>query len=135
MKLTQDLSTRYVNDFIHQWRSYFKSTTVLRYADLKDAAKKLNLESGTQSPILGLFWLASQNTGVDFAKIQGADRIQKAFQSVHHVVPPANVDRYVAPSNQPYVNALLTLQTSVDQAAQMPTPDPATASTTLANAT
>ena len=33
------------------------------------------------------------------------------------------------------MNALLTLQTSIDQAAQMPTPDPATASTTLSNAT
>jgi type VI secretion system protein ImpL len=135
VKLTQDLSARYVSDFISRWRAYFKSTTVVRYSDLKDAANKLNLQSGTQSPILGLFWLASQNTGVDFTKIQGADRIQKAFQSVYHVVPPSNVDRYVAPSNQPYVNALLTLQTSVDQAAQMPTPDPATASTTLANAT
>jgi type VI secretion system protein ImpL len=135
VKLTADLSTRYVNDYIAQWRNYFRNTTVLRYADLKDAAKKLNLQSGTQSPILGLFWLASQNTGVDYSKIQGADRIQKAFSSVHHVVPPSNVDRYVAPSNQPYVNSLLTLQTSVDQAAQMPTPDPATASTTLSNAT
>ena len=135
VKLTADLSTRYVNDFIAQWRNYFRNTTVLKYSDLKDASKKLNLQSGTQSPILGLFWLASQNTGVDFTKIQGADRIQKAFQSVHHVVPPANVDRYVATSNQPYVNSLLTLQTSVDQAAQMPTPDPATANTTLSNAT
>ena len=49
----------------------------------------------------------------------------KGFSSVHHVVPPSSVDRYVAPSNQHYLNALLTLQTSVDQAAQMPTPDPA----------
>jgi type VI secretion system protein ImpL len=135
VKLTADLSQRYVNDFIAQWRAYFRNTTVLRYTDLKDAAKKLNLQSGTQSPILALFWLASQNTGVDFAKIQGGDRIQKAFTSVHHVVPPASVDRYVAASNQPYVNALMTLQASVDQAAQMPTPDPATANTTLSNAT
>ena len=135
VQLTKDLSTRYVNDFIAQWRSYFRNTSVLRYSDLKDAANKLNMQSGTQSPILGLFWLASQNTGVDYSKIEGADRIQKAFQSVHHVVPPANVDRYVAPSNQPYMNALLTLQTSVDQAAQTPTPDPAMASTTLSNAT
>ena len=124
-----------MNDFIAQWRDLLPEYDRAAVSDLKDAAKKLNLQSGTQSPILGLFWLASQNTGVDYTKIQGADRIQKAFQSVHHVVPPANVDRYVAPSNQPYVNALLTLQTSVDQAAQMPTPDPATANTTLSNAT
>ncbi|HYP05460.1 MAG TPA: ImcF-related family protein [Bryobacteraceae bacterium] len=134
VQLTRDLSTRYVNDYIAQWRAYFRNSAVLRYSDLKDAASKLNLQSGTQSPILGLFWLASQHTGVDFAKIEGADRIQKAFQSVHHVVPPANVDRYVAPSNQPYMNALLTLQTSIDQAAQTPVPDPMMASSTLSNA-
>ncbi len=134
-KLTADLSNRYVNDFIAQWRTYFRNSKVLPYSDLKDASKKLNAQSGTQSPILGLFWLASQNTGVDFAKVQGGDRIQKAFQAVHQVVPPSNVDRYVAPSNQPYMNALLNLQTSVDQAAQMPVPDPQIASTTLSNAT
>ena len=71
VKLTADLSTRYVNDFIAQWRNYFRNTTVLSYSDLKDAAKKLNLQSGTQSPILGLFWLASQNTGVDYQQDPG----------------------------------------------------------------
>ena len=135
VKLTQDLSARYVNDFINQWRMYFRKHD---RPELRGSERRIEeAESAIRHAVTdsGLFWLASQNTGVDFAKIQGADRIQKAFQSVHHVVPPSNVDRYVAPSNQPYVNALLTLQTSVDQAAQMPTPDPATATTTLSNAT
>lgn len=133
-KLTQDLSARYVNDFIVQWRGYFRNARVLPYNDLKDASKKLNLQSGTQSPILALFWLASQNTGVDFAKIHGADRIQKAFQAVHLVAPPSSVDTYVSPANQPYMNSLLTLQTAIDQAAQTPS-DSAILSVTRSNAT
>lgn len=134
-KLTASLSDRYVKDFIAQWRGYFRNSVVLRYADLKDAARKLNLQAGTQSPILALFWLASQHTGVDYTKIPGADRIQKAFQPVHQVVPPGNVDRYVAPSNQPYLNGLVTLQASIDAIANMPTPDPGAVANTLSNAT
>ncbi|HUS08497.1 MAG TPA: ImcF-related family protein, partial [Bryobacteraceae bacterium] len=129
-KLEQDLQNRYVTDFIAQWRAYLKASVVTRYANLKDAGRKLNIQSGNQSPILALFWLASQNTGVDSPKVT------EAFQPVHFTVPPANVDRYVAPSNQPYMNGLVTLQSSIDQAANMPgAPDPATVSATLANAT
>ena len=134
-KLTQDLSARYVNDYITQWRNYFRNTAVLRYGDLKDASKKLNLHAGPQSPILAVFWLASQHTSVDGTKIPGADRIVKAFQPVHAVVPPGQLDRYVAPSNQPYHGALGTLQVSIDAAANMPAPDPPTVSNTLNNAT
>ena len=134
-KLAEQLSARYVADYIAQWRNYFKNTTVLRYADLKDAAKKLNVQTGTQSPILGLFWLATQNLAVDHKLIPGAEKIQKAFQPVFAVVPPGNPDRYVAAPNQPYMNALVSLQAVIDQASNMPVPDPATASNTLNNAT
>ena len=102
-KLTQDLSARYVSDFIAQWRNYFKATNVLRYSDLKDASRKLNLEAGPQSPILGLFWLASQNVGVDYTKIPGADKIGKAFQSVLAIVP-AESGRPLCLSGQPAVS-------------------------------
>jgi type VI secretion system protein ImpL len=121
--LTAQLSKRYVDDFIAHWRNYFRNTSVLRYSNLADAAQKLNLQTGTQSPILGVFWLASQNTGVDFSKIQGADAIRKAFQPVHRVVPPGTPERYSAPTNKAYMDGLLTLQQSVDAAKSMPTPD------------
>jgi type VI secretion system protein ImpL len=134
-KLTQDLSARYVDDFIKQWRTYFRNTTILKYADLKDASRKLSAQAGPQSPILGLFWLASQNTGVDFTKIPGADKIQKAFQPVHAVVPPGQMDRYISPQNQPYHSALGMLQSGIDTASNMPTVDPATAMGVLSNAT
>lgn len=128
-KLEQDLQNRYTSDFIAQWRDYLKRSVVLKYANLKDAATKLNLQSGNQSPILELFWLASQNTAVDSPKVT------EAFQPVHQVVPAASVDRFVSPSNQPYLNSLLTLQNAIDQAANAPSgPDPATAQATMGTA-
>jgi type VI secretion system protein ImpL len=45
------------------------------------------------------------------------------------------MDRYVAPSNQPYHGALGALQTAIDAAANMPAPDPPTVSNALNSAT
>ena len=115
-KLEQQIRDRYVNDFIAQWRAYIKAATVVKYAGLKDAATKLNTLSGNQSPLLALFWLASQNTAVDDPKITAA------FQPIQTVVPPSSVDRYIAPPNQNYMNALVTLQTSLDGLASSPNP-------------
>ena len=72
--------------------------------------------SGNQSPLLALFWLASQNTDVDDPDVLAA------FQPIHTVVPPASVDRYIAPTNQNYMNALMALQNSLDQMANLPGP-------------
>jgi type VI secretion system protein ImpL len=115
-KLEAELRSRYYSDFLTQWRSYFKAASVVKYAGLKDASQKLNLMSGNQSPLLALFWLASQNTNVDDPEVAAA------FQPIHTVVPPASVDRYIAPSNQNYMNALMGLQSAVDQVAGQPTP-------------
>ena len=127
-KLGQQLADRYYSDYIKQWRAYLKAAGVVRYANLADAAKKLNVLSGNESPLLALFWLASQNTGVD------QPAVASAFQPVHAVVPPTSVDRYIAPPNQTYVSALVTLQTSVDAAAQPPQPTDAAAAQTMTNA-
>jgi type VI secretion system protein ImpL len=129
LKLSQQLKDRYYADFLGQWRNYMKASTVVRYRDIKDAAQKLNVLSGNQSPLLALFWLASQNTAVDDAQLA------KSFQPVQTVVPPASVDRYIAPSNQAYVTALVSLQASLESVASQPTPDPAAANQTLGLAT
>jgi len=129
-KLEGMLRDRYTSDFITAWRTYFKNSSVLPYANLKDAATKLNKQSGIQSPILELFWLASLNTDIDNPKVRDA------FQAIHFVTPPTP-DRITAPSNQPYLNSLISLQTSIDQAANAPggVPDQATAGATLSSAT
>ena len=115
-KLEAQLRERYYADFITQWRNYFKAASLVKYASLKDAAQKLNTISGNQSPLLALFWLASQNTAVD------DPAVATAFQPVHTVVPPSSIDRYIAPSNQNYMNALMALQNSLDQVANLPGP-------------
>ncbi|MCL5743881.1 MAG: hypothetical protein M1541_08125, partial [Acidobacteria bacterium] len=128
-KLEQQLRDRYNADFVEQWCAYLKSASVVRYGSLQDAARKLNMLSGNQSPLLALFWLASQNTNVDDPKVTAA------LQPVHAVVPPASVDRYVAPPNQGYMNALVSLQTSLEQIASQPGPaNEAAAGQVLANA-
>jgi type VI secretion system protein ImpL len=127
-KLETELTARYTSDFINAWRNYFAVSRVNGYANLKDAARKLGVLSGNQSTLLALFWLASQNTGVDSPKVL------EAFQPVHQVVPPAQVDRYIGPTNQPYMNSLLQLQGSIEQVANAPTVDPNAANMTLQNA-
>lgn len=102
---------------------------MVKYASLPDAAKKLSVLSGNQSPLLALFWLASQNTAVDRPEVSAA------FQPVQAVVPPASVDRYVATPNQGYMNALVTLQTSLEAIAAQPQGNDAGAALTLTNAT
>lgn len=111
-ELEQRLMDRYRNDFIAQWRDYLRVTSVVRYRSLGDAATKLNLVSGNQSPLLAALWLASQHTAVD------SEEVMKAFQPVQFVVPPENKDRYISDANGAYMNALVGLQAGVDQAAQ-----------------
>jgi type VI secretion system protein ImpL len=127
--LAQGLRDRYNADFVKQWRTYIKSASVVRYAGLKDATTKLALLSGNQSPLLELFALASTHTAVD------DPAIVKIFQPVQSVVPPGSTDRYIAPPNQNYMTALVTLQTSLDAIANQPgAPNDAAAAQTVNNA-
>ena len=60
--------------------------------------------------------------------------VSNAFQPVQTVVPPTSVDRFIAAPNQSYMNALVTLQASLDTASQQQPVTDATAATTLTNA-
>lgn len=128
-KLEQELTARYTSDFIAAWRQYLKNSVVVRYGSLRDAANKLNKTSSNQSPLLALFWLASNNTNVD------SQKVKDAFDAVHKVVPPSDAMQFIGPSNTNYMNALVTLQAGLDQAASVPGgPDPASAAATMSQA-
>ena len=114
--LGDQLRARYYADYAKQWRAYLKAAIVARFASVQDASKKLATLSANTSPLLGLFSLASQNTDVD------APEIKNLFQPVQTVVPASNGDRYIAPSNQPYMTALLKLQSAIEQASTAPPP-------------
>jgi type VI secretion system protein ImpL len=128
-KLEQELRARYNSDFVKEWRDYVKGASVARYASLKDAASKLTVLSGNQSTLLALFCLGSTNTSVDDAAVASV------FQPLQTVVPPPCSERYIAPPNQNYMGALVTLQTSIENVAGQGQPNDAAAAQTLSNAT
>jgi type VI secretion system protein ImpL len=109
-QMERQIRDRYTADVLGQWRAFLQATTVVRYANLKDAAEKLTMLSGNQSPLLAALWVVSQNTGTT------ADPVKSGFQPVQAVVSPESKDRYIGPSNTNYMNALVSLQASVEQA-------------------
>lgn len=111
---------RYVNDYIARWRAYFnQDTAVLGYAGLGDAANKLREHSGVRPATLYLIGMASQNTAPEPATDPAAQKVRKAFQWAHNVVPPGTA--YLVPGkNDGYVNALTKLQVSVETVARNP---------------
>lgn len=128
-QLEQKLRGFYFRDFLKEWRDFLKASSISRYANLADAARKLGILSGAQSPLLGLFCLVSQNTNVE------APEIRAAFDAPQRVVPPVCQNQWVAPSNQNYMSSLLSLQSSVAQvAAGSAGPSDPAAAQTLAEA-
>ena len=110
-KLVADLSGRYATEYTQQWRKFLASAQVARYSGIKDAAAKLAVLSGNQSPLLALFSMASQNTNVSMPSVAAV------FQPVQLLTPPTVTDKLIGEKNAPYVNALLTLQSSLAQTA------------------
>jgi type VI secretion system protein ImpL len=121
-KMEEELRNRYVADYLTKWREFMNNSKVVRFNGLQDAAKKLNTLSGAQTPLMALFWVATQNTAV------GSAKLTEAFDSVQKVVPPpAATVQYVWPTNQEYMGSLASLQTAVSQVADTPAgaaPDP-----------
>jgi type VI secretion system protein ImpL len=114
--LQQQLQTRYYGDFLNQWRSFLKATRIAGYASSKDAASKLQMLSGNNSPLLKLFWIAQKNTSVEIPNLASA------FQPVQMLAKDSSEDHLITPANQPYMGALLNLQSSVDSLANNPNP-------------
>jgi type VI secretion system protein ImpL len=114
-KLQEELRNRYTQDYVNKWREFMRNSRVVRYSSIQDAAKKLNVLSGAQTPLMALFWVATQNTSV------GSPKVSEAFDSVQKVVPPpASTVQYVLPANQEYMGSLASLQTAVSQMADVP---------------
>jgi type VI secretion system protein ImpL len=110
-KLVAELHSRYAADYAAEWRKYLASAQVARYAGVKDAAAKLAVLSGNQSPLLAMFSVASQNTNIPLPEVANI------FQPVQLLTPPTVTDKLIGEKNGPYINALLALQSSLDQAA------------------
>jgi type VI secretion system protein ImpL len=128
-KLQADLGARYASEFTAAWQSYLKHGAVLPFRSIADASIKLQKLSGNQSPLLELFYLASQNTGVDNPAVTGA------FRALYAVMPVGPPDQYISAANGDYMKGLLSLQVSLDQIVQTQgAPTDAAAAQTLSGA-
>jgi type VI secretion system protein ImpL len=110
----EQLRKRYQTDYIARWRAFIKSGAVLHYGNLKDASNKLRTLAASQSPLLELLFLVSQNTSV-------ADPIiANAFKASQSVVQPGSPEQLIGGGNTAYMQALVSLQGSIDQLAGQP---------------
>lgn len=109
-RMEQALRSRYVADYIEQWRRFLAAAEPVRFGGPADAAAKLADLAGHESPLLQLLRLVSQQTAVDSVLVA------PSFQPVHVVMPPVT-DRYVMETNKPYMDALGQLQVSMEMAA------------------
>lgn len=113
-KVGAEIRELYTSDYIAQWRSFLNAASIVRFAGVPDAARKLQTLSSNQSPLLALFALISRNTAVDTVAVG------PAFQPLHAVTPPGDTAKYIGPSNEAYVNAMVALQASLEQIAKAP---------------
>ena len=113
-KVGAEIRELYTTDYIAQWRGFLSAASVVRPAGVQDAAKKLQVLSSNQSPLLALFAIVSHNTAVDTVMVG------PAFQPVQAVTPPSDTVKYIGPSNEAYVSALVALQASLEQIAKAP---------------
>jgi type VI secretion system protein ImpL len=122
--LRQKLTERYDQDFVNEWNTVLKSSSVAGYVSNNDADKKLEKLTGPTSPLLELLYFISHNTDVAPADAK------THFAPVQAVEPPGPADKlpdhYVVPPNKEYVEALGKLQSDIHALAQNPgAPDPA----------
>lgn len=119
-KVRTQLQARYTAEYVDHWRRFLAAAAVERFGGVSEGARRLAPLSSNQSPLLGLFALVSRHTSVDSVAVA------PAFQPVQVVAPPGDSTRYVGPSNEAYVNAMVALQASLEQIAKG-TPDEANA--------
>jgi len=122
--LSGQLKSEYFADYIQTWRTYLAKAQFVPYRNFADAGVKLGALDSNTSAMLELFSLISANTGV------AAPEISAVFQAPQSVVPPSSPDnRFIAPSNQAYIQALQALEGAVKNLTLNPTNanDPAAA--------
>ena len=106
--LSGQLKSAYFADYAQTWRTYLTKAQFVPYKNFADAGPKLSALDSNTSAMLELFSLISVNTGV------AAPEISNLFQAPQSVVPPSNPDnRFLAPSNQSYIQSLQGLEGAV----------------------
>lgn len=118
----QKLTDRYNQDFVNEWNTVLRTSSIAGYVSAADADKKLTKITDTKSPLMELFYFVSHN--VDLAS---AD-VKAPFAPVQAIEPPGDAtklpDVLITPKTQDYMKALGGLDAVVHPLVQTPT-DPA----------
>jgi hypothetical protein len=101
---------------------------VVDYADLKDAAGKLPITSGNDSPLIYMFWVCTKNTQVEPASDEYAKQVRAAFNPVMKLTSDPN--NMLSGSGSSYLTTLGEVSNLIVNAAQQPQLDDATANNT-----
>jgi type VI secretion system protein ImpL len=106
--LPSQLQDHYSADFLLAWRTFMAKALFMGYQSMQDAASKLTVLDGNSSPLLELFSVVSLNTAV------GAPQFAEPFQAPQAIVPPTNGEnKYIAPTNQAYIQALQGVEQAI----------------------
>jgi len=115
----QKLTDRYNQDFVNEWNTVLKTSSVPFYVSAADADRKLTRITDTKSPLMELFYFVSHN--VDLAS---AD-VKAPFAPVQAVEPPGDPNKppdvLITPKTQDYMKALGGLDAVVHPLVQSPT--------------
>lgn len=119
----QKLTERYNQDFVNEWNTVLKTSSVPGYSGFPDADKKLAKITDTKSPLMEVFYFVSHN--VDLAPPD----VKAPFAPVQALEPPGPADKppdvLITPKVQDYVKALGALNAAIHSLAQSPgAPDP-----------
>jgi type VI secretion system protein ImpL len=114
--IRRSLTDRYNSDFVTEWNTVLKTSSVVAYQNNADADKKLEKLTGPTSPLLLLLYFISHNTDVAPADAKAH------FGPVAAVEPPGPPDKppdhYIVPANRDYIGALGKLQSDIHVLAQ-----------------
>jgi type VI secretion system protein ImpL len=115
----QKLTDRYNQDFVNEWNTVLKTSSVPGYGGFADADRKLTRITDTKSPLMELFYFVSHN--VDLAPAE----VKAPFAPVQAVEPPGDPtkppDVLITPKTQDYMKALGGLDAAIHPLAQNPT--------------
>jgi type VI protein secretion system component VasK len=106
------LRSRYEAEYASRWLAFLAGASVVPFSNAADGAVKLGVLSGSESPLLRLFFLTARNTST------GSQALEAIFQPVHFVTPSDSVtETPFNETNQPYRLALGMLGSSLEEAA------------------
>jgi type VI protein secretion system component VasK len=145
--LSPEIQRLYVRDYIRNWRDYLNGYSVVGFANIDDAVRKLELLSSNRSPLLALFAVTANQTNFPDdllqTKVRGIlQKVEKVagigteaktvldisgtpaeitqfFQPVHLVVPP-NGELWVTEKTAAYMDALARLRGALQKIAMSP---------------